>query len=250
MKRMIYILLLSALVLTDCGLKLRAKPVVRNKPSTFVTNSFVYRSQTTRDKTPQLQWTFDTMTNIVAFYSPATRKPKITYLIDPSVRLPMANYDQSTIVDPWDCCSSHEMIHTVVLVSNLVFNEGFAQCFQMEGNRTYEEQNVNLAASAFSTAASFSFESILAAPQDYPFYQLAGSFIYYNTQVHSDTQNFTRFLKSLRFEDTVATVSAKFETATGVTLAAREAEWQAWLRTVDASSDITIDWPEWKGKNR
>lgn len=237
-------------------LKVNGKTNKDKEVYVFSSQHFDYFSLTNKDKTPELESLYATLNNkLLKFINAKPARGKIRYYaIDYTndnsnswfnTTVPFARYDTSEVFDLWDCNSSHELIHTLVHVNNQFFNEGIAQCFQYEGNMSHKDQNVNINMSnkvkqyGTSNFMSLLESSITRAPQDY---YVPASFIYYNVEVLNNDAQFASFLKSLSYSDSLFDIQKKYQTATNKSMSSVVAEWENWLKSIDASSNVYIKW--------
>jgi len=226
----------------------------------FISDHFDYFSRSGVDKSGELEGYFIKLTNFLYPLSPKMMKPKIRYYTPEFVSIPVslfAKYDTSEIFDSWDCSSSHEMIHTLINISNHPLNEGQAQCFQKEGNLIYKEQNVNLVSQKYmkqvvegTVKAKTSIYSLISDQNMFynnkkiygNSYHLVGSFIFYNWYVLDDAARFSKFLLSLNTNDNGDAMTNKYTQYTGRDFSEVETQWADWLLTINSNSDIYVGW--------
>lgn len=202
------------------------------------------------DRTKELESLYKSLTkNILAFRKLEENQQKIKYF---GVKYRISNYSNifsgpfargMEIYDSWDCASSHEIIHTLVYIKNIAFNEGIAQCFQKEGNANMKEQNVNLFAKNYiKYKGNSDLESILTKniTGNGEAYKIVASFIYYNILVINDSEKFNNFLNSLNFEENISDIQNKYKKETGKNLTEEIENWEKWLLTIDKDSDIYV----------
>ncbi|MEW9698470.1 glycogen-binding domain-containing protein [Paenibacillus sp. SI8] len=221
----------------------------------YASNHFEYFTLGTTDKTAELEKMYATLTErLLAFWKSKPERAKIRYYgmdytstMENSgfnLLVPFAKYATSEVYDMSDVSSSHELIHTLIPVSNSFFNEGMAQCFQIEGNKTYVEQNVSLNAKQYLLQdGSTNLLKLMDKPiRNSDEYHKAGSFVFFHMNNLKTRDAFTTFLKSLRYEDNVETIKLKYKDELGVSLETAITQWENWLKTIDANSDVYVKW--------
>jgi hypothetical protein len=221
----------------------------------FSSQHFDYFSLKNEDKTKELEGIYSNLTSKrLAFMNPKLKRDKIDYYgVDYTsdnpnswfnITVPFSTNYTSEVYDLWDCNSSHEIIHLLVSIDNQFFNEGIAQCFQNEGNINYKEQNVNLNMSnQMITYGTTNFMSDLSKSIQTPptNYYCPASFIYYNTEVLNNDEEFAKFLNSLSFNDNIASIQNKYQAATNRSMSSVVTEWENWLMTINAGSNIYLN---------
>ncbi|NPV39397.1 hypothetical protein BREVNS_1663 [Brevinematales bacterium NS] len=221
----------------------------------FVSEHFEYYGPFPIDRTQELEKYYRYLTNLLAPFQPQLQKPKIRYYaisFTGNSRSALWAFPwRGEIFDSWDCASSHEIIHMLVIISNWVFNEGVAQCFQKEGNYDYREQNVNFVARQYLEGCGISpggcnVVSLLMRRHESPtignYYHIAASFIYYHWFILGEKEKMARFLRSLEYTDTASAIDEKYRAVFGRTFSEGERAWAEWLLSSEMFSQPYVDW--------
>ncbi|MBW7474606.1 glycogen-binding domain-containing protein [Paenibacillus oenotherae] len=227
---------------------------VNPKIKVFSSKHFDFFTMDGKDKTKELEESYSKLTALIPSWKLATVMPKIRYyaadytnnLQDSILNypVPFARYSTSEIYDLWNVSSTHELVHLLVSVPNTFFNEGAAQALQLEGNKTYREQNVNLVAKAlFAASDEYDVNTLMTqfitTSEEY---SLAGSFIYYHLYVMKKPDQLRAFLMSLKGGEQQSQLAIKYKKHVGKELQATITAWKSWLEQITEQDDIYVKW--------
>lgn len=217
--------------------------------SKYTSEHFEYYTLGSKDKTEKLESIYQTLTDkLLKFYGPTNVEEKIKYMALPSEKYGGKPYalwgDVNMVVDPWDCSSSHELIHLLAPVRKTAFSEGLAQGLQREGNEIMKDQNVNLNTKKYLQDGSFTnldtiIQSGTAGIMNY--YHQMGSFVYYNIYIMDKDKQFGEFLRALE-DDSLAEVKRKYEDIMERDFDTVVEEWKEWVKGIDKNSDVYVKW--------